>query len=78
VELMSQQICNNTIVGLATRAFDTQSGWRDAFERQREYMRRYWFMGKLNPGKFSQRLQEMNKYSVLSQWGKVQENKISH
>jgi hypothetical protein len=43
-------------------AFDIQSGWRDAYERQREYMRRYIFMGKLNPEKFSQRLQDLNKY----------------
>jgi hypothetical protein len=47
---------------LAIRAFDIQSGWRDAFERQREYTRRYLFMGKLNPEKFSQRLQYLNKY----------------
>jgi hypothetical protein len=30
--------------------------------RQREYMRRDLFMGKLNPEKFSQRLQDLNKY----------------
>jgi hypothetical protein len=47
---------------LAIRAFDIQSGWRDAYERQREYMRRYIFMGKLNPEEFSQRLQDINKY----------------
>jgi hypothetical protein len=47
---------------LAIRAFDIQSGWRDAYERQREYMRRYLFMGKLNPEKFSQILQDLNKY----------------
>jgi hypothetical protein len=47
---------------LAIRAFDIQSGWRDAFERQREYMRRYFLMGKLNPEKFSQRLQDLNRY----------------
>jgi hypothetical protein len=29
---------------------------------QREYMRRDIFMGKLNPEKFSQRLQDLNKY----------------
>jgi hypothetical protein len=34
----------------------------DAYERQREYMRRDLFMGKLNPEKFSQRLQDINKY----------------
>jgi hypothetical protein len=48
---------------LAIRAFDIQSGWRDAYERQREYMRRDLFMGKLNPEKFNQRLQDLNKYS---------------
>jgi hypothetical protein len=42
--------------------FEIQSGWRDAFERQREYMIRYIFMGKINPEKFSQRLQDLNKY----------------
>jgi hypothetical protein len=47
---------------LEIRAFDIQSGWRDAFERQREDMRRYLFMGKLNPEKFSQRLQDLNTY----------------
>ena len=34
----------------------------DAFVRQREYTRRDLFMGKLNPEKLSQRLEEMNKY----------------
>jgi hypothetical protein len=50
------------IFELAIRAFYVQSGWRDAYERQREYMRRDIFMGKLNPEKFSQRLQDLNKY----------------
>jgi hypothetical protein len=50
------------IFELAIRAFDIQSGWRDAFERQREYMRRDLFMGELNPEKFSPRLQDLNKY----------------
>jgi hypothetical protein len=31
-------------------------------ERQREYMRRDLIMGKLNPEKFSQRLQDLNRY----------------
>jgi hypothetical protein len=35
------------IFELAIRAFDIQSGWRDAFERQREYMRRDLFIGTL-------------------------------
>jgi hypothetical protein len=47
---------------LAIHSFDTQSGWRDAFEHQSEYTMRDIFMGKLNPEKFSQRLQEMNRY----------------
>jgi hypothetical protein len=47
---------------LAIRAFDIQSGLRDAYERQREYMRTYFFMGKVNPGKISQRLQDLNNY----------------
>jgi hypothetical protein len=47
---------------LAIRAFDIQSGWRDAYEKQREYMRRSIFMRKLNPEQFSQRLQDLNKY----------------
>jgi hypothetical protein len=50
------------IFELAIRVFDIQSGQRDAYERQREYMRRDLFMGKLNPEKFSQRLQDLNKY----------------
>jgi hypothetical protein len=47
---------------LAIRDFDIQSVWRDAYERQREYMRIDLFMGKLNPEKFSQRLQDLNRY----------------
>jgi hypothetical protein len=57
-----QQIYDCAIFELAIRAFDIQSGCRDAFERQIEYMRRNLFMGKLNPEKFSQRLQDLNKY----------------
>jgi hypothetical protein len=33
-----QQIYDCAIFELAIRAFDIQSGWRDAYERQREYM----------------------------------------
>jgi hypothetical protein len=55
-----QQIYDCAIFELAIRTFDIQSGWRDAYERQREYMRRDIFMGKLNPEKFSQRLQDLN------------------
>jgi hypothetical protein len=50
------------IFELAIRAFDIQSGWRDANERHCEYMRRDLFMGKLNPEKCSQSLQDLNKY----------------
>jgi hypothetical protein len=61
-ELNEQQIHDYAIFELTIRAFDIQSGWRDAFERQREYMRRDVFIGKLNPEKVSQRLEELNKY----------------
>jgi hypothetical protein len=37
------------IFELSIRAFDIQSGWRDAYERQIEYMMRDLFMGRLNP-----------------------------
>jgi hypothetical protein len=60
--LNDQQIHDYAIFELAIRAFDIQSGWRDTFERQREYTRRDLFMVKLNPEKLSQRLEEMNKY----------------
>jgi hypothetical protein len=62
MEYTSQQSYDCAIFELAIRSFDIQSGWRDAFGRQREYMRRICFMGKLNPEKFSQRLQDLNKY----------------
>jgi hypothetical protein len=61
-EYTPQHVYDCTIFELAVRAFDIQSGWWDAFERQCEYMRRYLFMGKLNPEKFSQRLQDLKKY----------------
>jgi hypothetical protein len=50
------QIYDFSIFELSVRAFDIQSGWRDFYERQREYMRRDLFMGKLNTEKFSPRL----------------------
>jgi hypothetical protein len=56
------QIYDYAIFELSIRAFDIQSGWRDAYERQREYTRRDLFIVKLNPEKFSQRLQDLNKY----------------
>jgi hypothetical protein len=57
-----KQIYDCAIFELAIRAFDIQSGWRDVYERQREYMRRDLFIGKLKPEKFSQRLQDLNRY----------------
>jgi hypothetical protein len=51
IEYTPQQIYDCAIFELAIPAFDIQSGWRDAFERQREYTRRDLFMGKLNPEK---------------------------
>jgi hypothetical protein len=62
MEYTSQQVYDCAIFELAIRAFDIQSGWRDAYERQREYMRRDLFMGKLNLEKFSQSLQDLNKH----------------
>jgi hypothetical protein len=61
-EYTPQQIYDCAIFELGIHTFDIQSGWRDAFERQRDYMRRYLFMGKLNPEKISQRLQDLNNY----------------
>jgi hypothetical protein len=61
-EYTPQHIYDCAIFELAISAFYIQSGWRDAFERQREYTRRDLFMGKLNPEKISQRLQDINKY----------------
>jgi hypothetical protein len=61
-EYTPQQVYDYAIFELAIRAFDIQSGWRDAYERQREYMRRDLFMGKLNPEKFIQRLQDLSNY----------------
>jgi hypothetical protein len=61
-EYIPQQIYDCAILESAIRAFDIQSGWIDACERQREYTRRVLFMGKLNTEKFSQRLQDLNKY----------------
>jgi hypothetical protein len=40
-----KQIYDYAIFQLAIRAFDIQRGWRDAYERQREYMRIDLFMG---------------------------------
>jgi hypothetical protein len=57
-----KQIYDFAIFELSIRAFDIQSGWRDVYKMQREYMRRDLFMGKLNPEKFSQRLQDLNRY----------------
>jgi hypothetical protein len=65
------QIYDFVIFELAIRAFDIQIGWRDSYERRREYMRRDIFMGKLNPEKFSQRLQDLNRYLDFIPIGKT-------
>jgi hypothetical protein len=57
-----QQIYDCAIFELAIHAFDIQRRWRYAYERQREYTRRDLFMGEINQEKFSQRLQDLNKY----------------
>jgi hypothetical protein len=62
MEHTPKQIYDFTIFELSIRAFDIHSGWRDAYERQREYTRRDLSTGKLNPEKFSQRLQDLNRY----------------
>jgi hypothetical protein len=62
MELTPQHIYDYAIFKFAICSFDTQSGWRDALERQREYTRRDLSMGKLNPEKFSQIMQEINRY----------------
>jgi hypothetical protein len=56
------QIYDYAIFALAIRAFDIQSGWRDAYERQREYTRRDLLIGKLNPENFNKILQDLNRY----------------
>jgi hypothetical protein len=60
-----KHIYDLAIFEFSIRAFDIQSGWRDAYERQREYTRRDLFMENLNPSKFSQRLQDLNRYLDL-------------
>jgi hypothetical protein len=50
-EYTPQHIYDCAIFEVEIGAFDIQSGWRDAYERHREYMRRDLFMGKLNPEK---------------------------
>jgi hypothetical protein len=57
-----QQIFDFALFELSIREFDIQSGWRDAYERHKEYMKRDIFMGRLNPEKFSKRLQDLNRY----------------
>jgi hypothetical protein len=69
-----KQIYDFAIFELAIRAFDIQSGWRDAYERQGEYMRRDLFMVKLNPEKFSQRLQDLNRHLDFIPIEKTSEN----
>jgi hypothetical protein len=43
-----KQMYDFALFELSIRAFDIQSGWRDDYERQRESMRRYLFMGRPN------------------------------
>jgi hypothetical protein len=74
VEHTPKQIYDFAIFELSIRAFDIQSGWIDAYERQREYMRRYLFIGKLNPEKFSQRLQDLNRYLYFIPIEKTSDN----
>jgi hypothetical protein len=57
-----KQIYDFALFELSIRAFDIQSGWRDAYERQIEYMRRDLFMWSPNPEKSSQRLQDLNRH----------------
>jgi hypothetical protein len=52
----AKTLTKHTPQQLSIRAFDIQIGWRDAYERQKEYTRRDLFTGILNPEKFSQRL----------------------
>jgi hypothetical protein len=61
-EYTPKQIYDFAMFESSIRAFDIQSGWCDAYERQKEYTRRDLFMGRLNPEKFSQRLQDLNRY----------------
>jgi hypothetical protein len=61
-EYTPQQIYDCAIFELEIRAFDIKSVWIVVYQRQREYMRRDLFIGKLNPEKFSQRLKDLNKY----------------
>jgi hypothetical protein len=75
VEHNPKQIYDFAIFELSIWAFEIQSGWRDAYERQREYMRRDIFMGKLNPEKFSQRLQDLNWYLDFIPIEKTSDNK---
>jgi hypothetical protein len=59
-----QQIYGCDFFELAIHAFDIQSGWRDAYQKQCEYTRIDLFMGKLNPEKLSQRMQDLNKIPI--------------
>jgi hypothetical protein len=63
MEHTPNHIYDYAIFELAIRAFDIQRGWRDAYERQREYTRRDLFMGKLNPEKYARPKQVFGFYS---------------
>jgi hypothetical protein len=62
VEHTPKIIYDFAIFELSIRAFDIQSGWRDAYDGQKEYLRIDLFMGRLNPEIFSQRLQDIIRY----------------
>jgi hypothetical protein len=74
VEHTPKQIYDFAIFELSIRAFDIQKGWIYAYERQIEYTRRDLFMGKLNPEKFSQILQDLNRYLDFIQIEKTSDN----
>jgi hypothetical protein len=50
MEYTLQQVYDCAIFELAIRAFDIQSGWRDAYERHRQYEKRS-FHGETQPVK---------------------------
>jgi hypothetical protein len=73
-----KQIFTFAFFELSIRAFDIKSGWRDVYERQKEYMRRDLFMGKIDPEKIGQRLQDLNRYLDYSPIEKTSDsNKVT-
>jgi hypothetical protein len=77
MEHTPSQIYDFAIFEFAIRASDIQSGWRYVYESQREYTRRDLFMGKLNPEKFSQILQDLNRYLDFIDIEKSDSNKVT-